>query len=166
MIIRKEEAKDIQAISELTIQAFKSMEVSNQTEHFIINALRNAKALTISLVAEIDNKIVGHIAFSPVDISDGTGNWYGLGPVSVLPKYQKKGIGSELIKEGLSMLKALNAQGCALVGDPNYYQRFGFKNSPGLIYEGIPQEYFMLISFSNHIPQGQITFHKAFSADC
>src|SRR4030067_894759 len=88
----------------------------NHTEQFIISALRAANVLTVSLVAEIDGRVVGHIAFSPVTISDGSQNWYGLGPVSVLPEYQRQGIGKSLIQEGLSALKGLGGQGCALVG--------------------------------------------------
>ena len=165
MIIRKETFSDFEAITEVTITAFKTIEISNHTEQFIINSLRDAGALTVSLVAEIDGRVVGHIAFSPVKISDGSIDWYGLGPVSVLPEYQKQGIGKSLINNGLSMLKDLDGQGCALVGDPNYYKRFGFRNSPDLVYEGIPQEFFFVLPFTNKIPQGIIMFHKGFLAN-
>src|SRR4030065_2085660 len=101
MIIRNETNSDIEAISEITIAAFRTLAISNHTEQFIINALRDANALTISLVAEVDGKVVGHIAFSPIAISDGSLNWYGLGPISVLPEYQKQGIGKSLILTGL-----------------------------------------------------------------
>lgn len=120
MIIRNETESDIEAISEVTMAAFKTLPICNHAEQFVINALRAADVLTISLVAEIDGKIVGHIAFSPVTISDGSIDCYGLGPVSVLPDYHKQGIGKSLVNEGLSLLKALGGQGCALVGDPNY----------------------------------------------
>jgi putative acetyltransferase len=70
MIIKKETVADIEAITEVTIAAFRTLPISNHTEQFIINALRAADALTISLVAEIDGRIVGHIAFSPVTISN------------------------------------------------------------------------------------------------
>ena len=165
MLIRKETTEDIKAITDVTIAAFKNHRISNQTEHFIINALRAAGALTLSLVAEIDGRVVGHIAFSPVTISDGSTDWYGLGPVSVLPDYQRKGIGKSLIKQGLSMLKELNGQGCTLVGDPNYYNPLGFKNNPQLVYEGIPQEFFLVIPFNENAPRGVVVFHEAFSAD-
>ena len=105
MILRKETIADIDAITKVTIAAFKNLAVSNQTEQYIINALRNADALTLSLVAEIDGRIVGHIAFSPVIISDGTKDWYCLGPIYVLPEYQKQGIGKSLVNEGLYLLK-------------------------------------------------------------
>lgn len=165
IVIRDEINTDISAISEVTIAAFKSMEISNHTEQFIIEALRSAKALTISLVAEVDGLIVGHIAFSPVNISDGTMNWYGLGPVSVLPKHQRKGIGNALIQEGLSRLKDLNAKGCCLVGHPEYYRQFGFENVAGLVHDGVPQEVFFALSFDGHMPQGYVIFHEGFQAN-
>ena len=164
MILRKETTADFDAITEVTIAAFKNLAVSNQTEQYIINALRDANALTLSLVAEIDGRIVGHIAFSPVIISDGTKDWYGLGPVSVLPEYQKQGIGKSLVNKGLALLKELRGQGCALVGDPNYYKQFGFRNYPELVHEGIPQEFFVALPFSEKVPKGTIEFHKSFLA--
>jgi putative acetyltransferase len=165
MIIRKETAVDIEAISQVTIAAFKTLPISNHTEQFIINALRAAGALTISLVAEIDGRVVGHIAFSPVNISDGAIDWYGLGPVSVLPKYQKQGIGKSLIDKGLSLVKELGGQGCTLVGDPKYYKRFGFRNYPELVHEDVPQEVFLALPFTEKVPQGIVVFHEGFLAN-
>jgi putative acetyltransferase len=164
-VIRNETDADIGAITEVTLAAFETLEISNHTEQFIIEALRAAKALTVSLVAELDGRVIGHIAFSPVTISDGTRNWYGLGPVSVLPEYQRKGVGKALIQEGLSRLKALGAGGCCLVGHPGYYKRFGFENVPGLVCEGVPQEVFFALSIDGHVPQGTVEFHEAFKAD-
>jgi len=163
--IRSETHADIDAITRVTVAAFKTLGVSNQTEPFIIHALRAAKALTISLVAEIDGRVIGHIAFSPLTISDGTRNWYGLGPVSVLPEYQRQGIGNALIREGLSRLRDINAKGCCLVGHPDYYRQFGFKNMPGLVHEGVPQEVFFALSFDGHTPKGNVTFHDGFKAE-
>ena len=165
MIIRKETDADIETITEVTIAAFENHPISNHTEQFIINALRAAGALTISLVAEIDGQVVGHIAFSPVKVSNGATDWYGLGPVSVLPYYQKQGIGKALINEGLSLLKDMGGQGCTLVGDPNYYKRFGFKNYPKLVHEGIPQEVFLALPFNEKVPQGIVVFHEGFLAN-
>ena len=165
MIIRKETASDIEAITQVTIAAFKTLPISNNTEQFIIKALRAAGALTLSLVAEIDGHIVGHVAFSPVIVSDDTKEWYGLGPVSVSPEYQKQGIGKSLINEGLSLLKQMGGQGCALVGDPNYYIRFGFKNYPKLVHEGVPQEVFLALPFNEKIPEGIVVFHEGFMAN-
>ena len=164
MIIRNETPADIEAISRVTLAAFKTLAVSNQTEHFIINALRAAGALTISLVAELDGRVAGHIAFSPIKVSDGAQGWYGLGPVSVLPEHQRQGMGKALVNRGLSLLKDLGGRGCALVGDPNYYKRFGFRNYPGLIYEGIPQEFFLALPLGGEVPRGMVEFHEAFLA--
>ena len=144
-VIRPETSGDIDAISEVTRAAFETLEISNQTESFIIEALRAAKALTLSLVAELDGRVVGHVAFSPVTISDGTRDWYGLGPVSVLPEYQRRGIGTALIREGLLRLKALGARGCCLVGHPAYYRRFGFENIRGLSLRAYLKRFFCLV---------------------
>jgi putative acetyltransferase len=165
MIIRNETATDIETITEVTLAAFRTLPISNKTEQFIIHALRAANALIISLVAEIDGRVVGHVSFSPVTISDGTIGWYGLGPVSVLPEHQRKGVGKALIKEGLSRLKDMNARGCCLVGHPNYYKKFGFKNVSGLVHAGVPQEVFLALCFDGHTPQGTVAFHEGFKAD-
>jgi putative acetyltransferase len=166
IVLRSETSADLSAITEVTIAAFKTLQISNHTEQFIIAALRAAEALSLSLVAELDGRVIGHIAFSPVTISDGTRNWYGLGPVSVLPECQRKGIGKALIKEGLKRLRDRHAQGCCLVGHPDYYRRFGFKNVMGLVHQGVPQEVFFALSFAGHVPQGEVMFHEAFKADC
>ena len=164
MIIRNEKDSDIQAISEITIAAFTNHPYSKQTEQFIITALRAANALSVSLVAEIEGRVVGHIAFSPVSISDQSSDWYGLGPISVLQDYQKQGIGKALIQEGLSALRSRSAKGCMLVGDPNYYKQFGFRNLPELILEGVPQEYFLALPFEGNRACGVAVFHEAFGA--
>lgn len=163
-VIRNETGADVDAIAEVTAAAFETLAVSQHTEQFIIEALRAANALTVSLVAEVDGRVIGHVAFSPVILSDGSRGWYGLGPVSVLPEYQRKGIGSALIQEGLSRLKTLNARGCCLVGYPDYYRRFGFKPMPGLVHEGVPPEVFLALAFDGQTPQGSVTFHQGFEA--
>jgi putative acetyltransferase len=165
LILRLETSKDFGAIAEVTVAAFKTLEVSNHTEHFIIEALRAAQALAVSLVAEVDGRVVGHIAFSPVTMSDSTGDWYGLGPVSVLPAYQRRGIGKALIQEGISQLKKLNAKGCCLVGHPDYYKKFGFQNVTDLGLKGVPPEVFFALSFDGSFPKGDVLFHDGFKAN-
>ena len=162
--IRDETPEDITDITELTIAAFASLEISDHTEQHVIMALRRAGALTISLVAEVEGRVVGHIAFSPVTIADGTMGWYGLGPVSVLPALQSAGIGKALITEGLSRLQAMGANGCCLVGHPQYYTRYGFVNVSGLGVEGVPPDVFFVSSFDGNYPQGEVIFHEAFAA--
>jgi putative acetyltransferase len=165
IVIRDETGADANAISEVTVAAFKTLAISNHTEQFIIEVLRAADALTISLVAELGGRVVGHIAFSPVSISDGSSDWYGLGPVSVLPEYQRQGIGSALIQEGLSRLKRMGARGCCLVGHPDYYRRFGFQNVRGIVLPGVPEEVFFALAFNGPVPQGVVEFHEGFKAD-
>lgn len=165
ILIRTETPADLGAITDITVAAFRTMAISNHTEQFIISALRAAGALTISLVAEVEGRVVGHIAFSPVKLSDCTPDWYGLGPVAVLPECQRQGIGGRLIEEGLSRLKAASARGCCLVGHPGYYTRFGFRNAEGLAHEGVPPEVFFALSFDGRVPQGTVEFHEAFKAD-
>jgi putative acetyltransferase len=163
--IRPETSTDISAITEVTVAAFETLEISNHTEQFIIEALRAANALTESLVAELDGRVIGHVAFSPGTISDGTQDWYGLGPVSVLPEYQRNGIGKALIEKGLARLRGLNARGCCLVGHPDYYRNFGFKSMPGFVHEGVPSEVFLVLTFDGYVPQGTVAFHEGFKAD-
>jgi putative acetyltransferase len=165
IVIRDETITDAAVISKVTAAAFENLEISNHTEQFIIEALRSARALTLSLVAETDDRVVGYIAFSSVTISDGTKDWYGLGPVSVLPMYQRRGIGKALIQEGLSRLKNLKARGCCLVGHPQYYRKFGFENVAGLVHEGVPQEVFFALSFDGSFPHGNVMFHEGFKAN-
>jgi putative acetyltransferase len=164
IVIRDETPDDAGAIRALTIAAFEPVVISQHTEQYIIEALRAAGALTVSLVAEFDGQVVGHCAISPLTISDGTRDWFGLGPVSVLPAYQRQGIGKALIFEGLARLKGMDAKGCCLVGHPDYYTKFGFINPEELMHEGVPKEVFFALSFVGMMPHGNVTFHPAFSA--
>jgi putative acetyltransferase len=164
VLIRDERRTEIADISAVTIAAFETLEISDHTEQYIVEALRRANALAVSIVAEIDGAVVGHIAFSPVTLSDGTAGWYGLGPVSVHPDFQRKGIGKALIRAGLLRLQQLGANGCCLVGHPEYYGQFGFKNPDSLVCEGVPREVFFALAFNGRIPEGVVTFHAAFRA--
>jgi len=80
------------------------------------------------------------------------------------PDYHRQGIGKLLVNEGLSLLKETGGQGCALVGDPNFYKRFGFRNFPELVHKGVPQEVFLALPFTAKVPQGIVVFHKGFLA--
>ena len=162
--IRPETSSDEEAITQVTRRAFLSHPHSHQTEQFIIGALRADHALSLSLVAEESGYIVGHIAFSPVTISDGTSRWYGLGPISVEPDLQRRGIGRALMEQGLAELRKIGANGCVLVGDPAFYLRFGFTNNPALELKGVPQEFFLTLSFDTSYPHGNVQVHSAFEA--
>jgi putative acetyltransferase len=164
MILRDETPLDIDLITEITLAAFADCAYGNHTEQFIIHALRAAGALSVSLVAEIDGSVVGHIAFSPVTIAGQHCGWFGVGPISVRPDCQRQGIGTALMAEGTKRLRESGASGCLLVGDPAYYQRFGFRNLPELILEGLPPENFLGLPFTEDTPQGPVAFHEAFGA--
>ena len=136
----------------------------HHTEQFIVTALRNSGALTASLVAEDPVQIIGHVALSPIMISDGSKGWYGLGPISVDPNEQGKGIGSKLMHEAIAELKKHEANGCVLLGDPKYYCRFGFKPVAGLVLPNVPLDYFQALLLQGTYPKGEVTYHKSFSA--
>lgn len=166
--IRAQTTADHDAIDALTYAAFENhphhAPGATPTEHLIIRRLRAAGSLDLSLVAEINGQIVGHIAFSAVTISGENKHWYGLGPVSVCRKYQHKGIGSTLIRAGLAEYKSQGAKGIVLLGEPAYYARFGFKANPSLTFSGVPPEYFLSLSLdeTKTRPTGDVTYHPAF----
>lgn len=180
MTIRTETTADNSAIEMVTYHAFENhphhAPGAKPTEHLIINKLRDAGVLTVSLVAEDDTGIIGHIALSPVAINGVVSNWYGLGPVSVIPARQGEGIGRQLIEASLSVIRSQDAAGVVLLGEPEYYGRFGFETHVNLTLEGVPPEYFMIKSLYNDdfatvgkaiadkkIPVGEVTYHAAFS---
>lgn len=164
LILRNEKVEDIEPIFRLTQSAFEHAEHSSHTEQFIVNALRNAQMLTISLVAELNHEIIGHVAISPVEISSGAQGWYGLGPISVAPEYQQRGVGTALMKQVIERLQQLDAAGCVLLGDPHYYAKFGFKPHENLTLANIPAEYFQVLAFKQPVPQGEVKYHAAFEA--
>ena len=162
-MIRPETPADAAAIEAITMAAFAEHPHSKQTEHRLIAALRAADALTVSLVAEVDGEVVGHVAFSPVTIAGAPSRWAGVGPVSVRPDRQRNGIGSALMVAGLAAARLAGIQGCVLVGEPDFYGRFGFAHWPTLALDGVPPEYFLAVAFGDERPEGRVDFHAAFS---
>ena len=162
--IRHERPQDISTITALTVAAFASQEHSSHTEQFIVNALRRSQQLTISLVAVLDEDIVGHVAASPVTISSGAQGWFGIGPISVWPDRQGQGIGSALMQAALAELQQLGAMGCVVLGDPGYYSRFGFAVHAGQELPGVPPQYIQALSFGTALTQGTVQYHAAFEA--
>ncbi len=160
--IRLEKTSDIQDIHKVTIAAFLDAPHTDHTEQFIVDALRDSGKLSVSIVAEDSSRIVGHVALSPVTISNGSSDWYGLGPISVVPTEQNKGVGSKLMHAALNELKNLNANGCVLLGDPNYYRRFGFEPIDGLVLPDVPPEYFQAMLLKGSYPKGTVTYHESF----
>ncbi len=163
-IVRVEVPVDVPSIEAVTVAAFLNAAHSSHTEQHIVNALRRSGALTVSLVAELDGVLVGHIALSPVSISDGSTHWFGLGPISVLPAHQGHGVGSALMQAALVALRQHGAHGCVLLGDPGYYGRFGFRATPDLVLPGVPPEYFQSLHLGTATARGSVTYHPAFDA--
>ena len=163
--IRREAPGDETAIHALTEAAFRDMPFSGGDEQHLIDQLRKDGDLALSLVAKnMDQAIIGHIAFSRVSISDGSTDWFDLGPVSVMPSIQHTGIGSSLIKRGLADIRAMGARGCVLLGNPEYYGRFGFEHDPELLYPGPPAKYFQRLVLKGDAPRGIVTYPPAFGA--
>lgn len=162
-VVRDEGPEDAAEITEVTRQAFIAHPDGGLAEGRIIDALREADALAISLVAELEGRVVGHIGFSTVEISDGSGGWFGLGPLSVSPAMQGRGIGSRLVIAGLERLRALEASGCVVLGDEGFYGRFGFDDDHDLVLQSVPQTFFHALKFRPGRAHGRVTFHPVFS---
>lgn len=176
--IRPEAPVDADAIHDVTVAAFRDAPHTDHTEQFIVRELRNAGALKVSLVAvflvagsraaDQDGEVVGHVAVSPVTIRDGDeeiGDWFGLGPISVHPDVQGVGVGSRLMHAALDELRRLGAAGCVLLGDPAYYQRFGFRPESGLVLPDAPAEYFQALTLRGETPKGVVAYHEAFASE-
>jgi putative acetyltransferase len=123
VLIRPEKHKDIAAIRNVNEQAFGS-----PAEADLVDALRRNGKATLSLVAEDDGQVVGHILFSPVTIESGDARLVGVGlaPMAVLPELQNRGIGSLLVRHGLEACRQSGRQFAVVLGHPEYYPRFGF----------------------------------------
>ena len=131
-IVRPENPGDIAAIREVLIASFPS-----DAEARLVELLRDAGHLTLSLVAEADGKVVGHVAFSPVSAGLGASG-VGVGPLAVVPGRRRQGIASELVARGLELCASLGCGWAVVLGDPDYYSRFGFRAAKGL---GLVDEY-------------------------
>lgn len=160
--IRRERPDDCEVIGELITSAFLGMPYADGDEAGLVDVLRDQGALSVSLVAEVGDEIVGQIAFSPARAPDDPEGWYALGPVAVVPDRQRTGIGSTLVRAGLGAIAEVGAVGCILTGNPNYYARFGFELAPQNAPPGEPAEFFMIKLLNSPLPTGPIHFHGAF----
>lgn len=160
MLIRNEVAGDVPAIGRVVTEALLMLAQSTGTEAAIVERLRADHALTLSLVAEDGGEVIGHLAASPARIGAQRG-WSLIGPLAVLPSRQRRGVGSALMAEALGRLRA-TARGVALVGDPAYYGRFGFRAFPGLGVTGCPPEVVLALPFDGGEPRGELIHHPAF----
>jgi len=164
MWIRYETPADHDAIAEVIRAAFAMAPHASGREPGIVEGLREAGALALSRVADVDGRIIGHVALSAVTLDDGSQGWFGLGPVAVLPAHQGNGVGSALVRAALADLPALGARGCVVLGDPAYYTRFGFEATGSLRYEDAPAEYFLALGLDDApLPRARVAYHPAFS---
>jgi len=161
MLIREETPADADRIGPIIDAAFKTAAVASGTEAQIVERLRAAGALMLSLIAEQSGAIVGHIAVSAATIG-GHGDWALIGPLAVAPEVQSQGIGSALMAAALGHLRAAGVTGAALVGGPAYYGRFGFRAHPGLTLPGVPDRFVLALPFSKDVPTGALSHHEAF----
>lgn len=162
ILIRSETLADVADIRDVTQRAFAGRPYSGGNEQDIVDALRFQRALAVSLVAERNGRILGHVAFSLARAEDGSPGWYALGPVSVDPEFQRQGIGGALITAGIDQLRELGAAGCIVLGDTAYYCRFGFAKAPEIAPVGEPKEDFMILCLGSSIPTCAVKFHSAF----
>jgi putative acetyltransferase len=165
VLIRPEIPADETRIRDVTERAFAGRSYSSGNEQDIVDSLRTNHALAISLVADCDGRVLGHVAFSPASPEDGTRGWYTLGPVSVVPEVQRRGIGRALITAGIAKLREEGASGCIVLGDTGYYSRFGFIEAPDQAPIAELKEHFMILSFGSHVPAGVINFHTVFQQE-
>jgi putative acetyltransferase len=165
MIIRTEIEKDWQAVYALNRSAF-----GTESEANLVETLRKRVHPIISLVAEDNKIIVGHILYTPVSLSEYPDiKIMGLAPMGVLPGFQRKGIGSALVRTGLESCKQLGYGAVVVLGHPEYYPRFGFipsfHFSIGVEYE-VPEDVFMIMELQTGYLRGKtgiISYHPAFS---
>ena len=135
MLIRDEIAADSEAIRKVHELAFNS-----PAEAELVDLLRARGKATISLVAEEDEEILGHVLFSPVQIDPPSLGWkaLGLAPVGVIPERQRQGIGKALIWQGLERCRSIGVRAIVVLGDPDYYTQFGFERAKDF---GLGNEY-------------------------
>ena len=167
MIIRQEHNKEFHSIYALVKAAFESAEHADGNEPDLVNALRKSDSYIpeLSLVAEIDGKIVGHIMFTKLKI--GNQVQLALAPLSVLPDYQKQGIGTALIQEGHTRARALGYEYSVVLGSEKYYPRTGYlpaKNYGIFAPFNVPDENFMACKLSEDAPaiSGVVQYAKEF----
>jgi putative acetyltransferase len=163
MLIRDETIGDIPAISRLVTEALLMLAQSTGTEASIVEKLRAKGALALSLVAAEEGEAIGYLAASAARIGTQEG-WGLIGPLAVLPPRHRQGIGTALMAEALRRLRA-TSRGAALVGNPAYYGRFGFRAFPGLTVAGCPPEVVQALPFDGIEPRGELLHHPAFGLD-
>lgn len=164
MWLRAESKADHAAIRALIQVAFADAEHASGGEAPIVDALREADALRISMVADLDGTVIGHVAISPVRVGGRDVGWHGLGPLAVAPAHQRHGVGFALAQAALAELRGAGSGGCVVLDNPAYYGRLGFERVDALRYPAAPPEYFLALAFGQDTPSGEVAYHPAFDA--
>lgn len=164
VVVRAETVDDLALVREVNVEAFES-----KTEADLVDRLRGVARPVVSLVATVDGAIAGHILFSPVTLANHEDlNLMGLGPMAVLPKHQRRGIGSALVREGLGRCVQLGRSACVVLGHRDFYPRFGFVPASrfGISCKwDVPDEVFMALELTRGVLRGRsgmIRYHEAF----
>ena len=164
LVIRREAAHDVSVIRHVNEQAF-----GQPAEARLVDALRAGGAVLLSLVAERDGMIVGHVLFSSAKILGDANETHAvaLAPIAVLPEYQQTGVGSALIRQGLAELRDAGHGLVIVLGHPGYYPRFGFVTASRFGIRcpfKVPGEAFMVTKLRSDVvlPSGMVQYHKAF----
>jgi putative acetyltransferase len=162
--IRPEAPGDERAIHELVKRAFTPMPFSDGSEHHLVDLLRERGELALSLIAlDAGGAIIGHIGFSPATIEQRKCGWFQMAPVSVCPTVRQLGIGSALIEAGIDRLRQDGARGIAVVGNPAYYERFGFGALAGLVPASEHDaQFFRAMVLAGQAPVGTLRYASAF----
>jgi putative acetyltransferase len=166
--VRPETSADHEVVYQVTHQAF-----GRGDEADLVEELRPDAHPHVSLVAEVEARVVGHIFFSPVEIRSGARSVsaMGLGPMAVLPERQRQGIGKQLVREGLEACRRQGVEAVVVLGPPNYYPRFGFRPAAdfGLRSEyDVPEAAFMAVELTEdalRAVEGEVRYHPAFAPD-
>lgn len=163
LAIRDEAPEDRGTIHGLIKRAFTSQPHADGNEQDLVDLLRERGELVLSLVATLPGKgVVGHIGFSPVTIDGADCRWCQMAPVSVEPALHRLGVGSALIRAGIERLDAAGARGIGVVGDPAYYERFGFSRLDGLSPDGPEAVFFRAMVLREPMPRGVMRYASAF----
>ncbi|ATS51320.1 N-acetyltransferase [Xanthomonas citri pv. fuscans CFBP 6996] len=163
VLIREATEGDAAAIELLTMVAFMRAEHSRHDEHQVIAGLRQDGALALSLVADHDGYVVGHLAVSPVALSDDSPGWFALGPLAVGPGHQRQGLGTRLVQAALATLREHRAAGCLALGEPAFFRRLGFAVEPGLVLPEAPASELQALAFGDRLlPLADVSYHPAF----
>lgn len=164
--IRPETNGDAEAVRRVNDAAF-----GTTTESAIVDALRTSAASIVSLVAQIDGRVVGHVVFSPVSVEGVTdAGIMGLAPMAVLPAYQRRGIGSQLVRAGLRACRERKVGAVVVLGYPDYYRRFGFLPASRFCIAceyDVPDDVFMALELEDGYLSdvtGTVRYHEAFNA--